>query len=418
MGLINDDEKCFMNILKALVNSDDSNTHEVSTIEFTTSLWSKIGVLAQYHNVFPLVVEAVASNATFVKLPEYSKCIYQTMPMVAEQVRKTEGFLFLYQLFVKEGIHPLVMKGLICRELYGQYKEHRPSGDEDILIKKQDYESVQRILREQGFRSDHENVISEAQLDELQEVTFYNPESRMTIEVHTNPIGRENNWHRKANECFSGVFEHVRDVEINGIKIRTMSHTEHLLFLVLHTLKHFTIGGVGIRQVLDILLYMKQYGRECDWDFITHNLYNLRADLFFTDLICIGNQYLGFDLHPFLLEPNCPDRLLKDMLESGIFGNSTEVQRNVGIWTSAAIEKGQSKSNRFQEIIYVIFPSKARLLSASPELAEKPWRLPLCWIKRWMRIIKRNSVNGNNLIIESKKLSQQRIELLKSYKIL
>ena len=57
-------------------------------------------------------------------------------------------------------------------ELYGKYCDHRPSSDEDILIRKQEYEQVRQILQENGYMSEHQNV-TDAQLDDLQEVTFY-----------------------------------------------------------------------------------------------------------------------------------------------------------------------------------------------------------------------------------------------------
>mgnify|MGYP002120156504 CR=1 FL=1 len=45
-----------------------------------------------------------------------------------------------------------MMKGLICRQLYGEYCDHRPSGDEDILIRKAEYKQVQQIPQEIGYR--------------------------------------------------------------------------------------------------------------------------------------------------------------------------------------------------------------------------------------------------------------------------
>lgn len=363
-------------------------------------------------------MEKATEIESFVQLPEYSKYVMQTMSMVAAQVKKSAAFMKVYSSLSKVDIYPLVMKGLICRQLYGDYSEHRPSGDEDILIQKQDFNQVEKVLLSEGFVSEDEREYSEAQLEVKQEVTFYNLSAGLSIEVHINPIGCEDEWHKKANACFVNVFNSYREVEVDGVMIHTMSHTDHLLFLVLHTMKHFIIGGVGIRQILDILLYLREYGEECDLEYLYDSLKKLKADIFFSDLVHIGNKYLGFDLSAPLV-PNCPERLLADVLDSGTFGNSTEVQRNVSAWTSAALEKNQEgKNSKVKEWLYMIFPAKSWMLRGNPELAEKPWLLPVSWVQRWVRIVKRNSANGNNLIIESKKLGQQRIELLKKYKIL
>lgn len=413
-----EEREVFLYALNVAINNKVLSDKEMEYFQLTSEQWNDILNLAQYHNVFPLVFEKLSELEAFVHLPEYSKYTMQAMSMVAMRVRKTETFLCLYQSFRSVGVYPLVMKGLICRQLYGIYKDHRPSGDEDILVQKEDFEQVEKILIKEGFIPKVNKIYTEAELIELKELAYCNQTMGLSIEVHINPVGRNDSWRRKANEYFKDVFENAQEIEIDKVMIKTMSHTDNLLFLIIHTLNHFIIGGVGIRQVLDVLLYLRQYGDKCDWDYLIESLKELKADLFFSDLIQIGNQYLGFDLlSP--TAPNCPEFLLSDFLESGTFGNSTEVQRNVTAWTSAALEKSQNgTTNKVKEFMYVLFPKKSWMLKGNPELAEKPWLLPISWVQRWIRILKRNSANGNNLISESKKLSQQRIELLKKYKIL
>ncbi|WP_416259162.1 nucleotidyltransferase family protein [Holdemania filiformis] len=70
-----------------------------------------------------------------------------------KQARRTEAFLSLYRELLKvDTYYPIMMKGLICRQLYGEYCDHRPSGDEDILIRKAEYKQVQQIPQEIGYR--------------------------------------------------------------------------------------------------------------------------------------------------------------------------------------------------------------------------------------------------------------------------
>jgi len=51
----------------------------------------------------------------------------------------------------QQGIYPIVMKGMICRQLYGDLGEHRPSSDEDILVEIKDFYKVQEILEKEGY---------------------------------------------------------------------------------------------------------------------------------------------------------------------------------------------------------------------------------------------------------------------------
>lgn len=227
------------------------------------------------------------------------------------------------------------MKGLICGQLYEGYCDHRPFGDEDILIRKSEYEQVQQIFQKNGYRSEYQNV-TDAQLDDLQEVTFYNGQTGFSIEVYVNLIGHEDEWRRQLNDCFKDVFQNYREEVSDGVPVTAMSHTNHMLFGVLHAFKHLTVGGFGIRQVLDILLYAEKYGVECDWKHLYRVLEKIKANSFFIDLMYIGNQYLGFHMD-IPTEPNCPDELLSEIMDCGVFGNITQAQRTAVHMTSAAI---------------------------------------------------------------------------------
>lgn len=332
--------------------------------------------------------------------------------MISSQVIRSDSLLKLYKKLQENDLHPIVMKGIVCRELYGEYKDHRPSGDEDILIKPSEYERLKEVFEGEGFIPEKEIDYTETEISKLQEVAFFNNTTGLCIEVHFNPVGKENKWNNKANDCFIHVFDNSIEETIDGVVIKTMSHTDHLLFLIVHTLKHFIIKGVGIRQVLDVLLYMKEYGDDCDFDYIYSKVKELNGDLFFSDLIYLGNKYLGFILHTRNKE-NCPEKLLDDFVDSGVFGNATEARKSASLWNKTALEK--KEENKFKKYLYMVFPPISYLRGAKPKLVEKPYLLPVAWFERWKRIIRKANTKK---IIESKKLSQERIELLKSYKIL
>lgn len=136
-------ESGFLHILSSCIN----NT-AVPQMNLCQQEWEEVVRIARAHNVFPLIFEKASENESFVSLPEYQQYAFEVMSIVAGQARRTEAFLSLYKEFVKADIHPIVMKGLICRQLYEEYCDHRPSGDEDILIQKSEFELVQQICRE------------------------------------------------------------------------------------------------------------------------------------------------------------------------------------------------------------------------------------------------------------------------------
>lgn len=221
------------------------------------------------------------------------------------------------------------------------------------------------------------------------------------------------------NDYFHDVFESSIDTECHGLKIKAMSHTEHFLFLVLHAFRHFMSGGFGIRQLIDILLYKEKYCNEINRNHINQALQDVGADKFYSDLVHIGNKYLGFNIQAPLKE-NCPEELLQDMLSNGTFGNETQVQRTAVRMTSAAIfgAGGGKKHNKIMTYVYTVFPKKSQMVNEYTELSDKPWLLPICWVKRWNNFLRHNREKGGTLAKESIEVSRKRIELLKKYDLL
>ncbi len=392
----------------------------VTTPEFMPDLiqpvsWSGILNLARAHNVYALIFDRASQIPEFRANPDYRSHMTGAMAQVADQTRRTAAFLDLYRAFAENGLYPIVMKGIICRQLYGEYCDHRPSGDEDILIQKEDYRLAERILKGRGYIPQH-GQITMSELDDLQEVSFFKADVQLHVELHVNPIGHENRLRIQMNALFEDVFARYREAEINGVILHTMNHTDHFLFLVLHAFKHLMTSGFGIRPVLDILLYEQEYDAEINWKIVCNALGEIGALEFANDLTHIGNQYLGFSL-PVRGRTNCPEDLLEDIMSSGAFGTATQAQRTAVHMTNAAI-MAPKNGNKAAVLLAAVFPGRAQLLNHYPELQEKKWLLPVRWVQRWGRFLRHNRNNGGNLAKESMEISQRRIELLKKYKIL
>lgn len=377
--------------------------------------WPYLVQLAKEHNLLALFVEGASKHYSFISRPEYEKEMNESIAIVSAQVRRTSAFLKLYEAFVEVGLHPIVMKGLICRELYGTLGDHRPSGDEDILICPSEYEQAKSILTTNGYISEIEKE-SESQIERLQEVSFIHPKERLHIELHLNPMGRETEDRARMSDYFINVFENYREIEIQGVPVRTMNHQDHLTFLILHAFKHFTLGGFGIRQMLDILLYQRQFGEEIDYEQLDKTLYEFKASAFWNDMIHIGNLYLGFEFSA-MREPNCPDELLDDMVQCGAFGNKSQAEVTAGRATMRASANylNNKSSNMFVVVWRSIFPSKVYMLDQAPYLLKKRWLLPIAWVRRWGRFVQRSIGNDDNLVVESMKISQRRMKVLKKY---
>ncbi len=376
--------------------------------------WDCIFSMAKAHNVLPLIYEQAIRLCPGCAGDDIQTRVFLT---VMRQSGMTQTFLDLYKQFAARGLYPIVMKGIVCRNLYGELCDHRPSGDEDILIQKKDFPLAKEILESSGYITDR-NELSDSQLELMQEVSFFDKKTDLHIELHLNPLGNNISKCSKLNKYFENVFENYIVLNIGGVELHTMNHTDHLLFLICHAFKHFLNSGFGIRQAMDILMYYEKYASDIDHDYIKLICEKNGMLVFFSDIMYIGNKYMGFDHRPFCSE-NCPEDMLNDMMQSGVFGIETQEQRTAINMTQAAISGGKASSiGRLKTLFRTIFPSRRQMIDVHPELLEKPYLTPVRWVQRWIRFLKHNKVAGRSLAAKSMEISNRRIKLLKKYKVI
>ena len=402
--------KNFLYLLGSAVNTINLNE------KIENADWKAIFKYANEHNVTPLIFERASQLDSFAESECYNEVFLRSMNQVAEQTKNTQAFIELNKAFAHKNIFPIVMKGIVCRQMYGDLADLRPSGDEDILIKKEEFSIADKILRENGYIPE-EREFNDEQLNKVQEISYKSTKSSFYIELHINPMGTDNDFRDRMNACFRHVFDDYIELDANKITIRTMNHTDHFLFIILHALRHFTASGFGVRQVLDILVYYRNYIDKINLKYIEEKLKEFDAWLFFNDLIHMGNEYMGFDLKAFE-KPAVVEFLLDDLMHSGVFGNETQAQRTASQMTCAAVANKGKSENKLKIFIRTLFPSKEHFIDECPDIIQKPWLIVKLWIKRIFKFLRHSSQHKGNLVKESMDISQKRIELLKEYKIL
>ncbi|MCD7867857.1 MAG: nucleotidyltransferase family protein [Clostridiales bacterium] len=331
-----DSESIFLTILKEVVHPGDSPIQLPASAD-----WEEVLTVASRQNLFPLIYDACGRYEGFSAFDEENPDYFiSAMNSMKEQMHQNQVFLALYEEFLMAGVAPIAVKGIICRQLYGIKGDLRPSGDVDILIEKKDYFTIAEILRQCGYIS---GDVIDTEMKSIQEVTFFNRQEGLEIEVHLNQFGTNNVTYERMNGWFEDVFQTNVTIDIQGIPVRTMSATDHMLFLIFHAFKHFMQQGFGIRLMLDALLYMEKYQEKIDWEYVRKGMEAVGADRFFFDLIVVGNQYLGFEL-PESEKRICPDELLEHMLHMGTFGMTQEAAVGAGEFVAAAILKKSIKN--------------------------------------------------------------------------
>ena len=204
--------------------------------------WKDFFSLCQYHQILPMIYDTVYGCPAFVTFPqqEVQAVKGQVIRQVMIQSRKTEEFLILYKELLRAGLTPVVVKGIICRNMYRE-PDYRCSGDEDVLIPKEQFGKCHDIFLANSMKPLNPDKDPEAE----GEVPYYKDRGALHIELHKELFASESEAYGDLNELFAGVFDRMIQEEIGGVKIYTMSHTDHLFYLILHAFKHFLHSGFG-----------------------------------------------------------------------------------------------------------------------------------------------------------------------------
>ena len=374
--------------------------------------------LAQTHHVLPMIFETVHNHPALTALsPALVEAIRSTtIHTVMAQAVKTVDFLRLNQQLRQKGISPLVVKGIICRELYPK-PDHRYSGDEDVLCREDCFAQTHDALLEFG-------MIPATPSLETYEVPYRMETSPLYIELHKSLFARNSDVFSDCNRFFEEAFARAVDVEIRGMQVATLCPTDHMLYLIIHAFKHFLHSGFGIRQLCDICLFANAYGPEIDWNYVYKKCCSLRAEKFAAALFRIAETYLVFSQEKACQSPVWRDTevdgwpLLEDMLCGGIYGSANRNRVHSSNMTLNAVAADKKGKKSGKNVLRTVFPSARSLEGRYPYLQRHKFLLPIAWGSRIFGFAKESIAEQETGATHVLRTGSKRIELLRLYDII
>ena len=387
-------------------------------MEMEPDEWRKIFCLCYGQNILPMVYDAVYKCSAFQSVPgDFNRMIkQQVIRQVTIQHHKTEEFLVVYEKLLEAGLTPVIVKGIICRNLYAQ-PDYRCSSDEDILIPENQFRDCHEVLKSLGLRP----ASSESDTERQSEVSYNRDGGVLHLELHKTLFPPESEAYGELNQMFDHVFERKITVNIKGVPVYTLDHTDHMLYLILHAFKHFLHSGFGIRQVCDMILFADAYGKEIDWKYIRRSCGQIHAETFTAALFDIGKRELGFEPAGagFPEDWSADGRdLLEDLIAGGVFGNSSLSRRHSSNMTLEAFEKGKNGKKTNTSLMRSVFPNRKYMERSYRYLRRYPFLLPAAWIGRIWKFITVSRKKRGEGVRESIAIGNQRVELLKKYKVI
>lgn len=389
--------------------------------ELESQDWVVLFRIATTHQVLPLIYEAVydCPAARNMEPQVFMSAKQQTFRSVMLQTMKTNEFLGLFQHLQKAGVQALVVKGIVCRNLYPN-PDYRMSGDEDVLIPEEEFELCHQAMLDYGMHP----ADSTQDIQFEHEVPYGKPGSPIYIELHKCLFPPESTAYGDLNRFFKNVHDRAIKLSIDGKQVVTMGYTDHLFYLICHAFKHFLHSGFGIRQVCDIVLFANAYGREVNWTKILVQCREIHADLFTAALFQIGQKYLTFDPvqsgYPQEWQEIQVDEqlMLDDLLDAGIYGDGTMSRKHSSNITLNAVSSEKQGKKAGHSVLKTLFPSVQNMEGRYPYLKKRPYLLPVAWITRIMKYHQETKKSQDNDAAQAVSIGNQRIELFREYHIL
>lgn len=288
------------------------------------SEWQEIINLAAKHDVLPLLGNALLNHPE-ITCPEqyrvYLIDLARTQSAI-NLVRETRFFSLIKEM-EQAKFDVCVIKGYILADYYA-YPECRNSSDNDILVPVRQEKRVYEFLEEKGFK------ICARSKTRHHAVCQHPKYGVLEVHVHLYDEVVRESWFNGISEA-ELLSEPTQRMENQFGGCTTLGYTDHMMFIALHLIKHFIRSGIGIKMILDLMLFMRENAACIDIDRLWSILDHVHQRRFMNAVIGLMIQTGLFTQSNFpgsmATEKELVDALLADMLRGGYLGSDEMVER-------------------------------------------------------------------------------------------
>lgn len=259
--------------------------------------WNQFLDLAVKNRTYPVVYKNLAKiqiididNNILNKLEK--KCKENQMNLI----RLTAELIRVMELFEKQGVRAISLKGpILARSLYGDISL-RTSKDLDILINLEDIETAETILVNGGYEKEGiADSLSAKQKDILNRanhhIIYFNKKLNIEIELHWRY------FYESYNFRFEELWASKIEAEIFSKRINVLSAEENFLFLAFHGSKH---AWKRLRWLCDICEMMLK--NDLNWEYIKERANEHGISHMIGQALILSNMFFRTELHSELFD--------------------------------------------------------------------------------------------------------------------
>lgn len=270
----------------------------------------------------------------------------------------------------QKGIWYVPLKGIILRHLYPS-TEMRQMGDNDILYDKKYQEDLYEFMLANKYEAEE---YKESNHDTYIKRPMYN------FEMHTSLFNDKNTgvWNNYYNDIIKRL---VKDEDKQyGYHF---TDEDFYIYLIIHMMKHFDEGGIGIRAMIDCYLYIKEYNYKLDWSYINSELETLGISDFEKKIKVLSSKMFSNIDGLQKAEISADEAaLLKYIFYSGTYGGqASKIIYNVAKLNSEN-KKPNKKGWKIKYLWKRVFPEKEFMMRYYPTAYKYKVLIPFVYVQR------------------------------------
>lgn len=287
--------------------------------------WQSVCSLSSAQNVTPLLACALLHSPELScpdALRDYLLSAMRT-ESTTNMIRR-QRLLGLLSELSAAGIQAKILKGYGVADCY-RYPESRSSVDTDLLIPLHQEADTIRFFQKHGFRVDPRASTSH-------HTVCQHPRYGM-IELHVSLYSEliRDVWFQNLEETAKPQ-DPFLTLETPEGTFQTLGHTDQLIFLSLHMVKHFILEALTLRMMLDIALYFSRHRSRIDADRYWNIMEKLSYRKLIGSILQIMVQYGGFRQEDFPgfspVSSDLSQTILIDMVSGGYLGVKEKAVRH------------------------------------------------------------------------------------------
>jgi hypothetical protein len=257
----------------------DINSRKIQELAQRKLNWRTLLEQAEHYGVLPLVYTHLQQVVHSAQVPP--DIMAEFKKLYASHIVRNIVFYDRLKEIIEALVHIpiIVLKGAALAELVYQDIKLRPMLDIDILVKKEDLDTVHNVLRKLNYIQDATyHSVEYYKNYHFHLAPYTNRDRSFVLEVHHHIIS-PTNPHRSAVFCsprgitptiglipIHDLWQRARPIQIASVKTLVFAPEDLLLHLVLHLLEDICSTGVGkLRGLCDIARTIRQYQDEIDW---------------------------------------------------------------------------------------------------------------------------------------------------------